>query len=159
MKNTGHFRGIYRIYPNFIKENWRISTCDQLDLQTLGSQPIMSKNLPDHWLRVESTSFLLDTTHNTSPNPHLQKVSPCRHPCHSWDLGLGTPCKVLSPNFHALNGWDCMDEPYVTWDFGLKTSCEQALNALLEANGSRTTTRLHELSRTISHVKFNKNKL
>jgi hypothetical protein len=47
---TDHFRGIYRIYPNFLKENWRMSTCNRLDLQTLGSQPIklMPKNLPDH---------------------------------------------------------------------------------------------------------------
>ena len=26
-----------------------MSTCNRLDLQTLGSQPIISKNLPDHW--------------------------------------------------------------------------------------------------------------
>jgi hypothetical protein len=23
-----------------------------------------------------------------------------RHPCHNWGLGLGTPCEVVSPNFH-----------------------------------------------------------
>ena len=34
--------------PNLIKENQRMSTCNQLDLQTLGSLPIMTKNLPDH---------------------------------------------------------------------------------------------------------------
>ena len=28
---TGHFRGIDRIYPNLIKENRRISTCNRLD--------------------------------------------------------------------------------------------------------------------------------
>ena len=33
---------------NLIKEIWRMSTCNhRLDLQTLGSQPIMPKNLPD----------------------------------------------------------------------------------------------------------------
>ena len=26
-----------------------MSTCNRLDLQTLGSQPIMPKNLPDNW--------------------------------------------------------------------------------------------------------------
>ena len=26
-----------------------MSTCNRLDLQTLGSQPVMSKNLPDRW--------------------------------------------------------------------------------------------------------------
>ena len=30
-----------------------MSTCNQLDLQTLGSQPVMSKNLPDHCLQVK----------------------------------------------------------------------------------------------------------
>ena len=47
---TDHFSGIYRIYPNLIKANQRMSTCNQLDLQTLGSQPVIPKNLPDHWL-------------------------------------------------------------------------------------------------------------
>ena len=39
-------------------------------------------------------SVLLDP----SPEPHVQKVMPCRHPCHTWD-----PCEVVSLNFHALN--------------------------------------------------------
>ena len=48
-KITDHFRDIYRIYTILIKENRRMSTCNRLDLQTLGSQPvIMPKNLPDH---------------------------------------------------------------------------------------------------------------
>ena len=39
------------------------------------------------------SSFLLDPTLNTSPKPHLQKVLPCGHSCHTWDLGLGTCVK------------------------------------------------------------------
>jgi hypothetical protein len=31
-----------------------MSTCNRLDLQTLGSQPILPKNLPDHWCRETS---------------------------------------------------------------------------------------------------------
>ena len=46
-KITDWFRRIYGIYPNLIKENRRMSTCNRLDLQTLGSQPVMPKNLPD----------------------------------------------------------------------------------------------------------------
>ena len=46
-KVPDHFRGIYRIYPNFIQENRRMSTCNRFDLQILGSQPVMPKNLPD----------------------------------------------------------------------------------------------------------------
>ena len=61
--------------------------------------------------------FLLDPTLNTSPEPHLQKVLPCGHPCHTWDpmwsgksqlpcsqqlsnLGLGTwdPCEPVLMN-------------------------------------------------------------
>ena len=49
MRITDHFIGIYGIYSIFIKENRRMWTCNRLDLQTLGSQPvIMPKNLPDH---------------------------------------------------------------------------------------------------------------
>ena len=81
-------------------------------------------------LRVGS-SFLLDTSHK----PHLQKVLPCRHPCHPWDLGLGTPCDVVSPNFQALDGWDCMDRPEVTWDLGIGTPCEPPLGKFYD-NGS-----------------------
>ena len=46
---TDHFRGISRIYPNLIKENRRMSTCNRLDLHTLGSQPTgyyAQKSLP-----------------------------------------------------------------------------------------------------------------
>ena len=43
MKITDHFRGIYRIYPNLTKENRRMSTWNRLDMQTLGSQPVVPK--------------------------------------------------------------------------------------------------------------------
>ena len=32
-----------------MKENRRMSICNRLDLQTLGSQLVMPKNLLDHW--------------------------------------------------------------------------------------------------------------
>ena len=78
-------------------------------------------------MRIGS-SFLFDLTLNTSPKPHLQKVMPCElHPCHIWNLGLGTPFEVVSSNFHALHGWDCMDWPHVTWN-----PCELALKMKLK---------------------------
>ena len=52
-----YIRGIYKIYPNLIKENRRMSTCNRLDLQTLGSQPIMPKNLPDHCSKPSAISM------------------------------------------------------------------------------------------------------
>ena len=45
-----------------MKENWRMSTCNRLDLQTLGSQPIMPKNLPDHWSRRSCVIENIDIT-------------------------------------------------------------------------------------------------
>ena len=54
--------------PNLIKENWRMSTCNQLDLQTLGSQPIMPKNLPGH-----CSSRALDHRHNGEV-PFLHRI-------------------------------------------------------------------------------------
>lgn len=43
-------------------------------------------------LRVGS-SFLLYPTLNTSPELRLQELLPCRHPCHAYDIGLGTRVK------------------------------------------------------------------
>jgi hypothetical protein len=73
------------------------------------------------------------STQLTTQVPSLtsEKMMPCRHPCHSWDLGLGTPCEVLSSNFHALNNWNCTDWPQVTWNLGLGTQCELAPNTTL----------------------------
>jgi hypothetical protein len=53
-RNSDPSRGIYKMYPNFVKERRRMSTCNGLDLQTLGSQPIMPKNLPDRWWELFS---------------------------------------------------------------------------------------------------------
>ena len=56
MKITDGLGEFYRIYPNLIKKNQRMSTCNRLDLQTLGSQPIVPKNLPNRWFSVGGTT-------------------------------------------------------------------------------------------------------
>ena len=73
------------------------------------------------------SSYLLDPTLNTSPKPYLQKGLPCRHPWHTWDLGLGTPCEVVCLNLHALIGWDCMISSQVSWVLGLGTRANRPL--------------------------------
>ena len=54
-KNYDQFRGIYNVYLNLVKENRRMWICNQLDLQTLGSQPVIPKNLPAHWRALVGT--------------------------------------------------------------------------------------------------------
>ena len=66
--------------------------------------------------------FFLDPTLITCPKSYLQKVLPCRHSCHIWDLRLGSPCEMINPNFHALNGWDCMNWSQVIWDLGSRVN-------------------------------------
>ena len=71
----------------------------------------MQKYLHDFVMGV-GFSFLLDPTLNTSPEPHLQKVLPSRHPCLTLDLGLGTLCKpvlseVLGAQKHNLSALEC----------------------------------------------------
>ena len=56
-----------------------------------------------------------NSQHKSQTSPRKKMLS-CKHPCHTWDLGLGTSCEVVSLNFHALISWDCMDWPQVTWD-------------------------------------------
>jgi hypothetical protein len=45
---THQFRGIIEKCPHFMKKNRKMSTCNRLDWETLGSPPIMSKFLPGH---------------------------------------------------------------------------------------------------------------
>ena len=42
-----------------------MSTCNQLDLQTLGSQPIMPKNLPYHWFKPKKEGSTLKPSSST----------------------------------------------------------------------------------------------
>ena len=45
-KITDHFNGSWRIHLELIKKNRKMSTCNRLDFEALGSRPIMPKNLP-----------------------------------------------------------------------------------------------------------------
>ena len=93
MKITDYSRGIYRIYHNLIKGNWRMSTCRRLDLQTLGSQLVMPKNLPDHWIDHSCRSLSV-------------KSSLARHVSWPiWKLGVifGTSSFHL-PNLERISG-------------------------------------------------------
>ena len=76
-KITDHFREIYRMYPKLMKENRMMSTCDWLDLQTLGSQLVMPKNLPNHCSRHRHGHFNIghDLTLNLGSYPLLNKIS------------------------------------------------------------------------------------
>ena len=38
-KHTNHFEGVYKIQPSPIKKNRKMSTCNQLGLETLGCHP------------------------------------------------------------------------------------------------------------------------
>ena len=44
-KIVDYFRRFCKVYSNLIKKNWKMSTCNLLDLLTLGYRPITSKNL------------------------------------------------------------------------------------------------------------------
>ena len=49
---TDHFRGIYKIYLNWMKQNRKMSTCKPISFWTLGSWPTMPKNFPSTTLDV-----------------------------------------------------------------------------------------------------------
>ena len=79
------------VWPQVITKIW-------LNIIKVGSWLFYAKMFMGLGLRVGS-NVLFDPIRNTSPKPHLQKVLPCRHPCHRWDSGLETMCEVVSPNF------------------------------------------------------------
>ena len=47
-KITDQSRGIYRISLNVIKKTRKMSTCNRFRFETIGSRPIVPKNLPRH---------------------------------------------------------------------------------------------------------------
>ena len=61
-KITDHLRGIYGVHLKLIKKNRKITTCNWLDLETLGSQSIMQKNLPGHLVKVQNYGDLVVCT-------------------------------------------------------------------------------------------------
>ena len=94
------FRGIYRIYFNLTKKNRRMSTCNRLDLQTLGSQPVMPKNLPDHCLP------------STKINSYMKTPSRNHKPIKSWTpkwfrIKWQQKCQIL--NVRLQNQVSCKD--------------------------------------------------
>ena len=53
-----YYRNLWNI-PQFHERRRRMWTCNRLDLQTLGSRSIMSKNLPVHWCSVLKSEALI----------------------------------------------------------------------------------------------------
>ena len=45
-----------------MKKSRKLSTCNQLDLETVGSQPILGSNLPEHWEELCHYIFKCYTT-------------------------------------------------------------------------------------------------
>jgi hypothetical protein len=64
---TDHFRGIYRIYLKLMKEHRKMSTCNRLDLETLGSWLVILKILPKHcvaWFKIGGFKPRAPTVHS-----------------------------------------------------------------------------------------------
>ena len=52
-----------------------MSTCDRWDLQTLGSQLILPRNLPNHWATAASGHiYLIPYAFSTSKNLRIMQV-------------------------------------------------------------------------------------
>ena len=65
-KTTDHFRGICRVFLKLLKKSQKITTCNQLDLETLGFCPIMPKEpsrMPSFGIRL----FPFQRTMSESP--------------------------------------------------------------------------------------------
>jgi hypothetical protein len=60
-KITYHLRGIWRIYLKLRKKKRTMSTCNQLDFETLGSQPIVPKNLPGYCSKWGGSCVVLES--------------------------------------------------------------------------------------------------
>ena len=62
------------------------------------------------------SSFMLDPTLNTSPEPHIQKVSSCGHSCHTWDPVWSGQSQLPCSQQLRLHGLTSSDLGLETWD-------------------------------------------
>ena len=66
-KITDHSRRIYGIYLKLMKGNRRIVPRNRLALETLGSPPIVLKNLPELWCQLHSPELSFNEVKATLP--------------------------------------------------------------------------------------------
>jgi hypothetical protein len=96
--------------------------------------------------KVCKSAFLRNRTKEVWPWKTPSKMGQlhgpsCKLTPHTWDLRLGAMCEVVSPTFHALNGWDSTNWPQAncsrqtgdlgplhTWDWEPMTITLQALS-------------------------------
>ena len=57
-------------------------TCNRLDLQTLGSQPVTPKNLSDPWATASKAQQAATTVYHQDPPPNsqIEPLGPHSHP-------------------------------------------------------------------------------
>ena len=78
------------------------------------------KTCVESWVQLS-----LNPTLNASLMPHLQKMLPHTHPCHTWDLGLGIPCRVIKVSTSMLSTTNIARIDLS--DLGLRIPCGLAL--------------------------------
>ena len=94
-----HFRVIYRIFLNPIKESQRMLTCSWLVLETLESLPIMPKNFSGHCFKVSHWSIIKVNLTEIGILPLLELCA-----C-IWIYGRCASCSVLQ-NISSV--WGCL---------------------------------------------------
>ena len=123
----------YRIYPNLIKESWTMSTCNRLDLQTLGSQMVMPKNLPDHCFthKIESP-WPLHFNHSH----WWKRQSRSKFASHyAWGTNGVCECK-MNVKSTWIPTWHQMDHVSMSLGLFLKTTSGGRLNTKLGDQGT-----------------------
>ena len=76
----------------------------------------LCKKISQVMLRVGSAFFAQPNSQHKFLSPTSKKqILPCRHPCHTWDFGLQTPCEMASPTFLPLEILNCTNWPQVNY--------------------------------------------
>ena len=87
---------IYEIYLKLVKKYQTITTCNQLDLETLGFWPMMAKHLPGHSPReLAFARFLWKTLVRTLWSPSGQR----------WTFTYSSQLKTVTEEIFGHNNW------------------------------------------------------
>ena len=90
---THHFRRIYRIYLKLIKKNWKIKTCNRLDLEHYDLDRLCTQNFPD----IGHSSQILQHVHFGSYSHLKNNVYWSKQTPSDYHFDIDYPCSKKPP--------------------------------------------------------------
>ena len=112
-----------------------MSPCNRLDLQTLRSQPVMPKNLPDHWHEVAKANSMLENNPSRTHAAHggrCEAGGECAQCCSWMCIRCCWPPSSASTSWHGDHDPPLRPHPELMpwWSWRASSTCSFAFTLI-----------------------------